>query len=354
MTSSLQYQEKKRKRGILMKNQKKTYTFLYIVSAYLVLFLCIGKYARIGDPPAILGRCDWNLPTVFDAAYYTGLALCGVQGAQSACKVSASWVITLFLSALSAFGGGLARDALLQVHPAVLTRSSLPGLCTAIGSSLCFSRTSPKIRARFQKIFPIIDAFSLGTFIAYGAEAARAVHAPPLVTVLCSVVTALGGGILCKLLCGIPVRCILLDASLYRCIALLGSLLYPICLDTFNEQIAHRVIIFYTGITVLAADQRVRRHIARAIEQPAVPVQFALSYTEFVCFLIALYGIYSIRSRCGFGTTVFTKGTRNSQMKARKKEMGESCIRATWRMRSGQKLLRCIRECEITHGASRN
>jgi len=282
----------KGKRGIHMKSKKKTHIFLYIVSAYLVLFLCTGNYIRIGAL-ATSSRYDWKLPTAFDIAYYAGLALCGVQGAQSACMASASWAVTLLLSVLSAFGGGLTRDVLLQVHPAVLTQSSLPGLCTAIGFSLYFSGTSPQTKAGFRKLFPIIDAFSLGTFIAYGVEAAQTVQAPPLVTVFCGVVTALGGGILCSLLCGIPAQYILSDALLYRGIVLLGSLLYPACLDILNEQTAHHAIIFYTGTAVLATNQEMRRHIARAIKHPVVPVRFALSYTEFVCVLIAICGIHN-------------------------------------------------------------
>lgn len=276
-----------------MKTTKKAYVSLYIVLAYLALALCTGKYTRMETFPAILCQYHWKPITGFDVAYYAGLALCGAQGVQLACVASVSWPVTLLLCVLSAFGGGLARDVLLQVHPAVLTQSSLPGLCTAIGFGLYFSRTSPQAKASFRKFFPIIDAFSLGTFIAYGAQAARAVQAPPSVTVFCGVVTALGGGILCSLLCGVPAQYILSDALLYRGIVLLGSFLYPTCLDILNEQAAHHIIVFYTGTAVLAANQEMRWHIARIMTHPVTPVSFAFSYTEFVCILIELCGRYN-------------------------------------------------------------
>lgn len=276
-----------------MKSKKKTHNFFYIVFACLVLLLCIGRYPQLEELASSLSRCDWKFPTAFDVVYYAGLALCGVQGAKLAGVVSASWIIALPVSVLSAFGGGFTRDALLQVHPAVLTQSALPGLCAAIGASLFFPRTSSKTKAKFRKLFPAIDAFSLGTFIAYGVEAAQAAHAPPLMMILCGMVTALGGGILSKLLCCVPIRYVLLDAPLYRATVLLGSLLYSACLDTLTEQAAHRVIIFYTGIAVLAMDQdvkrQIKRQIDRALNHPWVSVRFALYYTKFVCLLIALH-----------------------------------------------------------------
>lgn len=275
-----------------MESKKKSQIFFYIVFACLVLLLYTGGYPQLEEFASSLSRCDWKFPTAFDAVYYAGLALCGVQGATLAGVASASWITVLPVSALSAFGGGFTRDALLQVHPAVLTQSSLPGLCTAIGASLFFSRTSFKTKAKFRKLFPAIDAFSLGTFIAYGVEAAQAAHAPPLMMVLCGMVTALGGGILSKLLCCVPIRYVLLDAPLYRATVFLGSLLYSACLDTLDKQAAHHVIIFYTGITVLATDQGVRRQIDRALNHPLLSVQFALSYTKFVCLLIALHSTY--------------------------------------------------------------
>lgn len=227
-----------------------------------------------------------------------------MQGVQLVGTASESWAATLLVSVLSAFGGGFTRDALLQVHPAALTQSALPGLCTAIGAGLFFPRTSSKTKARFRKLFPTIDAFSLGTFIAYGVEAAQAAHAPPLMAVLCGVVTALGGGILCKLLCGVPIRYVLLDAPLYRATVLLGSLLYLACLDTLNEQAAHRVITFYTGIAILVANQGVRQQIRRqidwALNHPWISVRFALSY---VCLLIALHSTCAYCSlELGIGT----------------------------------------------------
>lgn len=226
---------------------RKTHIFFYFVSVCLVLllFLFAGRYPQLNELASNLSRCDWKLPTAFDAAYYAGLALCGVQGAKLASAASASWATTLLVIILSAFGGGFTRDVLLQVHPILLTQPALPGLCTAIGAGLFFSRTSSKTKARFQKLFPAIDAFSLGTFIAYGVEAAQATYAPPQMAVLCGAVTALGGGILCKLLCCVPIQYVLLDAPLYRATALVGSFLYSACLNTLNEQSAHRVVTIY-------------------------------------------------------------------------------------------------------------
>lgn len=231
--------------------------------------------------------------SIFEIIYYAGLAACGIQGAKLAKQFCIPFIFALLMSDICAYGGGFTRDTvLLQTHPVAFTHSSIPGIIVAIIAGSLYLFASKKSQgAKLMQTFSLVgDALGLGTFIAYGIDNAVAVDAPPVAIILSGVITALGGGIACSLICGVPVCKVLLMAPMYRFITLLGSLLYWICLSNYGIWVAHGTIIIYTGITVLLENQQVRHQFILFVYCLSSLELFVLPHTAFIYLTIFIQG----------------------------------------------------------------
>lgn len=237
--------------------------------------------------------CQIHTASIFDIIYYAGLAACGIQGAKLAKQFRIPFVFALLMSSICAYGGGFIRDTLLlQTYPVVFTHSSMLGIFVAIivGSLYLFASEKSQSTKLMQTFSFVGDALGLGTFIAYGIDNAVAVNAPSVTTILSGVITALGGGITCSLICGVPVCKVLLMAPMYRLITLLGSLLYWICLSNYGVWVARGIIIIYTGITVLLQNQQVRHQFILLVYRLLGIASSTLPHTAFICLTIFIQG----------------------------------------------------------------
>ncbi|AKT52014.1 trimeric intracellular cation channel family protein [Arsenicicoccus sp. oral taxon 190] len=126
----------------------------------------------------------------------------------------------LVLACVTALGGGIVRDVILDVTPANLTDWRLV-LAAVLAGSVAFGYAH--LVQRFSRVLLTMDAVGLATFMLAGTLKALGRGAPALEAVLVGLVTAVGGGILRDVLAGVVPE--VLRTGLYALPALAGGAL---------------------------------------------------------------------------------------------------------------------------------
>lgn len=214
--------------------------------------------------------------SLFFVIYLLGLASCGWQGAEKAKQVTPCIVPPLLVSFFAAFGGGIIRDLfILHQFPVIFSKDSIPEITIALFGAATYSIASTRPRLfRFVRQFSVItDACGLGSFIVIGANNAIAAGAASLTVVLCAIVTSLGGGILSSLLCDLPA---LKSNISYRCITIIGALMYVWGIGSRTEKAQYYIVLF-TCTSILAYN-----HITGVIHR--IHTLNAVTYYGLACF----------------------------------------------------------------------
>jgi uncharacterized membrane protein YeiH len=123
------------------------------------------------------------------------------------------------LAEMTALGGGVARDLILNVRPAAF--QSLGYVLVPVAATAIVFFWHPHV-ARVMPAILVLDAAGLGLFSAVGTEKALEYGLSPLHATLLGVVTAVGGGMIRDVLAG-EIPTLLYDRQLYALPALLGS-----------------------------------------------------------------------------------------------------------------------------------
>lgn len=203
--------------------------------------------------------------------YYAGIASCGMQGAVKA--QTGPCIKSLMSSFIAAFGGGLIRDlVLLRTYPAAFTLSCVPDILIALFSGIIYtSMRTQKVLARFSII---ADAAALGQFISIGVDKAVNMDANSIVAFFCGVITALGGGILSSLCCGISPRTVLSSNIAYRCWTIGGTFIYMSLINLgLTRLAAQTIIVIYTLITTIVCNPSVNAIIKKYIVRTTLTIQ---------------------------------------------------------------------------------
>lgn len=202
-----------------------------------------------------------------DYVYYAGISSCGIQGAEKAASYTPFTQNILICAFLTGFGGGLIRDLiLLHRYPVAFTLECLPDITVALVSAMIYTYWNKNhLSLKSIKWFSIFaDAAGLARYIAIGVNAAQSLESNNIMAILCGISTALGGGILSSLFCGIPLKTILKASPFYRLITILNTVMYIHWLNNgFNSLAAQSALILYTFIGVLACNREVRNSIKR-------------------------------------------------------------------------------------------
>ncbi|EHL29954.1 trimeric intracellular cation channel family protein [Legionella drancourtii] len=178
--------------------------------------------------------------------FIMGICVEAVTGALAAGRKKMDFFGVMLIACIAALGGGTVRDALFNtypltwvIHPEYLLYTSLCAFLTIfIAHSLI----------RIMKIFLILDALGLSTFVIIGTLKALNYGLPPSIAVISGMITGICGGMLRDILCNdIP---LVLRKELYAVIALAGALLF-ITLDYF--QISQNINIIITLISIFSA-----------------------------------------------------------------------------------------------------
>lgn len=123
------------------------------------------------------------------------------------------------LAEMTALGGGIVRDLVLNVRPAAF--QSVGYVLVPVAATVVVFFWHPHV-ARVMPAILVLDAAGLGLFSAVGTAKALEYGLSPLHATLLGVTTAVGGGMLRDLLAG-EIPTLLYDRQLYAVPALVGS-----------------------------------------------------------------------------------------------------------------------------------
>ncbi|KTC87362.1 MULTISPECIES: trimeric intracellular cation channel family protein [Legionella] len=156
--------------------------------------------------------------------FILGICVEAMTGAIAAGRKKMDFFGVLLIASIAALGGGTVRDTLLNtypltwvVHPEYLLYTSACAFLTIfIAHSL----------VRIMKVFLILDALGLSTFVILGTQKSLSNGFSPSVAILSGMITGICGGMLRDILCNdIP---LVLRKELYAVIALAGALLFTV------------------------------------------------------------------------------------------------------------------------------
>lgn len=175
--------------------------------------------------------------------FILGICVEAITGALAAGRKKMDFFGVMLIASIAALGGGTVRDTLFNtypltwvIHPEYLLYTSLCAFLTIfIAHSLI----------RIIKLFLILDALGLSTFVIIGTQKALNHGLSPSIAIISGMITGICGGMLRDILCNdIP---LVLRKELYAVIALAGALLF-ITLDYFHVPAHINVLITFTTI----------------------------------------------------------------------------------------------------------
>lgn len=154
--------------------------------------------------------------------FLLGISVEAVTGALAAGRKKMDFFGVIMIACITGLGGGSVRDLLLDIHPLVWIAHPHYLLVTSIAAILTIT-LAPHI-IRLMRVFLILDALGLATFVVIGTHKALTHQLPLSVCVIAGTVTGITGGMLRDILCNdIP---LVLRREIYALIALFGSVLY--------------------------------------------------------------------------------------------------------------------------------
>ncbi|MFF4417995.1 trimeric intracellular cation channel family protein [Streptosporangium sp. NPDC001559] len=167
------------------------------------------------------------------------------------------------LAEMTALGGGILRDLILNVRPAAFSSTGYV-LAPVIATAIVFF-WHPHVE-RVMPAVNVFDAAGLGLFSVVGTEKALSYGLSPLHATLLGVTTGVGGGVLRDVLSGqIPI--LLYDRQLYAVPALFCSavmaVLYILDLHGWPATLAAAILGF--GLRIAAMRLRWRAPLARGV-----------------------------------------------------------------------------------------
>ncbi len=167
------------------------------------------------------------------------------------------------LAEITALGGGILRDLILNVRPAAF--SSTGYVLVPVAATAIVFFWHPHVE-RVMPAVNVFDAAGLGLFCAVGTEKAMNYGLSPLHATLLGIITGVGGGILRDVLAG-QIPHLLYDRQLYAVPAMLGSavmaVLYTLDLHGWPATLSAAVLAF--GLRIAAMRLRLRAPLARGV-----------------------------------------------------------------------------------------
>lgn len=178
--------------------------------------------------------------------FIIGICVEAITGAIAAGRKKMDFFGVMLIASITALGGGAVRDTLFNTHP--LTWVSHPEylLYTSVCAFLTIFIAHSLVRIR--KVFLILDALGLSTFVIIGTQKILSNGLPPSVAIISGMITGICGGMLRDILCNdIP---LVLRRELYAVIALAGALLFT---SLAHFQVANDLNVLITLIAIFSA-----------------------------------------------------------------------------------------------------
>jgi uncharacterized membrane protein YeiH len=174
-------------------------------------------------------RPHLHLETIITVLDYAAIAIGAIGGALHARnhkRYQYDIIGALALALVSALGGGIARDVLLNQGPP-LALTNLGYLYTALLAGLATLLLGPALFHRLEGLMLVIDAIALALFAVAGTTRAQSFGLPALPAVMLGITTAVGGGSLRDVLSGTTPR-VFERGTFYAIAALLAAVSYLI------------------------------------------------------------------------------------------------------------------------------
>ncbi|QRN02835.1 trimeric intracellular cation channel family protein [Legionella sp. MW5194] len=177
--------------------------------------------------------------------FILGICVEAMTGAIAAGRKKMDFFGVMVIACITALGGGTVRDMLFNTHPITWVAHPEYLLYTCLFAFLTIFIASSL--ARIMKVFLILDALGLSTFVIIGTQKALANGLTPSIAVISGMLTGISGGMLRDILCNdIP---LVLRKELYAVIAVAGAVLY-ITLEHFQVSNHLTILITMTAIFV--------------------------------------------------------------------------------------------------------
>lgn len=178
--------------------------------------------------------------------FILGICVEAITGALAAGRKKMDFIGVMLIACITALGGGTVRDVLFNTYP--LTWVANPEYLLYTSVSAFFTIFIAHSLLRVMKLFLILDALGLATFVILGTQKVLEHGMPASVAVISGVITGVCGGMLRDILCNdIP---LVLRKELYAVIALGGSVLF-ITLTYFNVPESINVVVTLISMFVL-------------------------------------------------------------------------------------------------------
>jgi len=156
--------------------------------------------------------------------FIMGICVEAITGALAAGRKKMDFFGVMLIGTITALGGGTVRDVLFDTYP--LTWVTHPEYLLYTSLLAFISIFIAHSLVRIMKLFLILDALGLSTFVIIGTQKALEHGMSSSIAIISGMLTGICGGMLRDILCNdIP---LVLRKELYAVIALAGSLLYII------------------------------------------------------------------------------------------------------------------------------
>ncbi len=194
------------------------------------------------------------LPGVFRGIDLLGVLLNGVLGGAIARRKRFDLVGFAVLAIVSALGGGMLRDTLLQAGPPVALTDPYYLGTALVGAFIAF--LLPLQGRWWDRLFVLADGVVLGCWAATGATKALAAGLGVLPAILLGVTTAVGGGMIRDIVVG-EVPAILGGNTLYATSAVFAGVAMIALSEAGHETVGMVVAtVVGAGLSILAHRRR--------------------------------------------------------------------------------------------------
>lgn len=178
--------------------------------------------------------------------FIMGICVEAITGALAAGRKKMDFFGVMLIATITALGGGTVRDVLFNTYPLTWVAHPEYLLYTSLLAFLTIFMAHSLVR--IMKLFLILDALGLSTFVIIGTQKVLAHGMSPGVAIISGLLTGICGGMLRDILCNdIP---LVLRKELYAVIALAGALLF-IVLAHF--QVPNSINVFIVLISIFTA-----------------------------------------------------------------------------------------------------
>ncbi|WP_181958250.1 trimeric intracellular cation channel family protein [Nonomuraea deserti] len=190
-----------------------------------------------------------------------GIFVFALTGALMGVRKRLDVVGMAMLAEITALGGGVVRDLILNVRPAAF--QSVGYVLVPLVATVIVFYWHPHV-TKVMPVILVLDAAGLGLFCAVGTAKAMEYGLSPLHATVLGITTAVGGGMLRDVLAG-EIPTLLYDRQLYAVPALVGSAtmaaLSSYGLHGWPATLAAAVLAF--GLRIVAMRRRWQAPLAR-------------------------------------------------------------------------------------------